>query len=143
MIGHLITIRPSRASPLGWSPHHHSAVPCIATRLVTSSPLGRLTRLQTAKSFYILLFSSSRVFHNSHIRFTRRPRHQVYLYARLLIFTYLLSTGYVTPKSNFHFFAYIIYEHQVSFFISSLRRSSGAATQSKHYTSVLFELVSQ
>ena len=62
----------------------------------------------------------------------------MYLYARLLIFTYLLSTGYVTPESNFHFFAYIMHEHHVSFFISSLHRSSGAATQSKHYTSVLF-----
>ena len=71
--------------------------------MVTSSPLDRPARLQTAKSFYILLFSSSRVFHNSHIRFTRRPHHRVYLYARLLIFTYLLSTGYVTPKSNFLF----------------------------------------
>ena len=57
----------------------------------------------------------------------------MYLYARLLIFTYLFNTCYVTPGSNFDFFAYIIHEHHV-FFISSLQRSSGAATQSKHYT---------
>src|SRR3954466_11444060 len=39
-VGHLITTRPPRASPLGWSPHNHSAAPRVATRLVTSSPLG-------------------------------------------------------------------------------------------------------
>ena len=119
------------SSPLGRPACRHSV-----DRLITTRPLACL---QTAKSFYILLFLSSRVSRNSHITFTRRPCHRVYLYAWLPIFTYFLSNGYVTHESSFPFFTYIIHEHHVSFSVWSLHRSSGVATQSKHYTSVLFE----
>ena len=39
-----ILTRPPRASPLGCAHLHHSAAPCVVTRLVTSSPLGRPAR---------------------------------------------------------------------------------------------------
>jgi hypothetical protein len=147
----VLTTRPPHASPLGELHLHpldcparrHSVRHIYINRPPRASPLVEhifttrpLARLQTAKSFYmhyILLFPRSRISRNSHITFTRRPHHRVCLYARLLIFTYLLSTGYLTPESNFHFNAYVIHEHHV-FFMSSLHRPSGAATQSEHYT---------